>query len=56
MTDHAREVGGAMFARLAAHLAPVLGSRSDAELAQIATFLEEVVAATRAARQEINRP
>lgn len=56
MTDHAREVGGAMFARLAAHMAPVLGSRSDAELAQIATFLEEVVAATRAARQEINEP
>ena len=56
MTEHAREVGGAMFARLAAHLAPVLSSRDDAELAQIATFLEEVVAATRAARQEISRP
>ena len=55
MTDHAREVGGAMFARLAAHLAPVLASRSDAELARVASFLEEVVAATRAARQEINK-
>lgn len=55
MTDHAREVGGAMFARLAAHLTPVLEARSDAELAMVATFLEEVVAATRAAREEINR-
>lgn len=55
MTDHAREVGGAMFGRLAAHLAPVLASRSESELAQIGTFLEEVVSATRAARQEITR-
>ena len=54
MTDHAREVGGAMFARLAAHLAPVLGSRSDAELAEIADFLEEVVSATRAAREQVD--
>jgi DNA-binding MarR family transcriptional regulator len=55
ITDHAREVGGAMFARLAAHLAPVLGSRSENELAQIATFLEEAVEATRSARLEFKR-
>ncbi len=53
MTDHARDVGGAMFSRLAAHLAPVLDSRSDSDLAELATFLEEVVAATRSAREEI---
>ena len=53
MTEHARAVGEAMFGRLAAHLGPVLGSRSEAELADIATFLEQVVAATRAARAEI---
>ena len=54
MTDRAREVGGTMFARLAAHVAPVLSSRTDAELAGIATFLEEVSAATRAARQDLH--
>ncbi|CUR55241.1 putative Transcriptional regulator, MarR family [metagenome] len=54
LTDHAREVGGAMFGRLAAHLAPVLGQRSEAELADIAEFLEQVVEATRAASDEIS--
>jgi DNA-binding MarR family transcriptional regulator len=53
MTDHARAVGGAMFARLAAHMAPVLSSRSESELAAIAGFLEETAAATRAARTDI---
>ena len=54
MTDHAREVGEQMFGRLAAHLGPVLGSRTEAELADIAAFLEQVVAATRAARAEVD--
>lgn len=53
MTDHARDVGGAMFARLATHMAPVLARRTDAELALIATFLEEAGEATRAASAEI---
>jgi DNA-binding MarR family transcriptional regulator len=53
MTDHALAVGQAMFGRLAAHLAPVLAARSEEELAGIATFLEEVVTATRAARDEV---
>lgn len=53
MTAHAHEVGEQMFGRLAAHLAPVLGSRSDEQLSDIAAFLEEVVAATRAAREEV---
>lgn len=53
MTDHARDVGEQMFGRLAAHLGPVLASRSEEELADIADFLEQVVAATRAAREEI---
>lgn len=53
ITEHALAVGGAMFGRLAAHLGPVLGSRSEAELAVIASFLEESVAATRAARESI---
>ncbi|MGD9961592.1 MarR family winged helix-turn-helix transcriptional regulator [Nocardioides sp.] len=53
ITDHAREVGNAMFGRLAAHLAPVMGQRSEAELADIANFVEQVVDATRAASDEI---
>lgn len=53
MTDHAREVGGAMFGRLAAHLAPVLAAHSDQELALLAGMLEQVGAATRAAREEV---
>jgi DNA-binding MarR family transcriptional regulator len=53
ITDHAREVGGAMFALLAAHLAPVIARRSEAELAEIATILEQVVAATSAARADV---
>ena len=53
ITDNARKVGGAMFARLAAHLAPVLTSRSEEELAEIVAFLEEVVAATRSAREDL---
>jgi DNA-binding MarR family transcriptional regulator len=55
MTEHARAVGEEMFGRLAAHLGPVLGSRTEEELADIATFLEQVVAATRAARDEVAR-
>ena len=55
MTDHARQVGGAMFEPLAAHLAPVVSRRTAAQLAEIAAFLEEVVAATRAARADIER-
>ena len=43
-----------MFARLAAHLSPILDGRSDDELALIATFLEEVGAATVAARHEVD--
>lgn len=53
ITDHALEVGGAMFGRLAAHLAPVVAARSEKELAVVAAFLEEVVTATRAARESI---
>lgn len=53
MTDHALAVGQAMFGRLAAHLGPVLAARSEEELARIATFLEEVATATRAARDEV---
>jgi DNA-binding MarR family transcriptional regulator len=53
MTEHARAVGEAMFGRLAAHLGPVLDGRTEEELTAIATFLEEVVAATRAAREEV---
>ncbi len=55
ITDHARAVGGAMFGRLAEHLAPVLGSRTEAELEEFATLLEQIVAATRAAREEVSR-
>lgn len=53
ITEHALEVGGAMFGRLAAHLAPVLASRSEADLDVVARFLEEAVAATRSARESI---
>lgn len=53
MTDHAREVGAAMFGRLGAHMGPVLGARTDEELRTIASFLEDAAEAHRAARQEI---
>ena len=53
VTPHALDVGGVMFGTLAAHLAPVLDGRPDDELAVIARFLEEVEAATIAARHEI---
>ena len=52
-TDHAMEVGGRMFARIAARLGPVLASRSEEELAVIASFLEDAAAATREARRDI---
>jgi DNA-binding MarR family transcriptional regulator len=54
-TDHAMEVGGKMFSSLARHLAPVLASRSEDELAVIAAFLEEVGEATAAARREVQQ-
>ncbi len=53
ITDHAREVGEAMFGRLAAHLAPILGERSEGELADLAGLLEQIVEATKAASDEI---
>lgn len=53
MTEHARAVGTAMFTPLRDHLAPVYARRSAAELDLIATFLEEVVDATREARLEV---
>lgn len=53
VTEHALEVGGAMFRPMAERLTPVLDSRSDDELAVIATFLEEVEAAIVAARGDL---
>lgn len=53
ITEHAMRVGQAMFGRLATHLEPVLAGRSDAELARFAEFIEDVVEATRAARQDV---
>lgn len=53
VTDHALDVGGRMFGHLAARLAPVLDGRTDDELELIATFLEEVGAATVSARHDI---
>jgi len=53
ITEHALAVGGAMFGRLATHLAPVVAARSEADLAVIAAFLEEAVGATRSARESI---
>lgn len=55
ITEHALAVGGAMFGRLSDHLAPVLAARSEAELAVIATFLEDAVAATRSARESLRQ-
>jgi DNA-binding MarR family transcriptional regulator len=54
VTDHAMDVGGRMFATLAAHLAPVVASRSEEELAVIAAFLEEAGDATAAARRSMD--
>jgi DNA-binding MarR family transcriptional regulator len=53
VTDRALEVGGRMFGPLATHLSQVLRSRTDEELATIATFLEDAVAATNAARDDV---
>lgn len=53
ITDHALAVGGSMFGRLGARMQPVLDRRSDDQLAEIADFLEDVVAATRAARMDL---
>lgn len=53
VTEHAMEVGGQMFRTLGAHVAPVVAARSDAELAVIAAFLEDVGEATAAARREL---
>jgi DNA-binding MarR family transcriptional regulator len=53
VTEHAIAVGSRMFGQLAAHLAPVLDSRTDEELELIATFLEDVGRATIAARREV---
>ncbi|QWZ07763.1 MarR family transcriptional regulator [Nocardioides panacis] len=52
ITDHAREVGGAMFGRMAQHLGPVLAAYDDDQLALIAEFLDRASEATRAAREE----
>lgn len=56
ITDRAMEVGQRMFGGLGAHFAPVFVGRSEEELDLIAGFLEEVSAATRAARDEIGPP
>ena len=53
VTDHARDVGAEMFARLGAHLAPVYAKRTPQELGVIADFLDEVNTATRVARLEV---
>jgi DNA-binding MarR family transcriptional regulator len=55
ITDHAREVGGAMFGRMAQHLGPVLAAYDDDQLALIAEFLDRASEATRAAREETPR-
>lgn len=54
MTDHAREVGAAMFGRLGAHVGPVLARRTEEELAVIAAFLEDAVEATADARRAMS--
>jgi DNA-binding MarR family transcriptional regulator len=53
MTEHARAVGGAMFARLGQHMAPVLADYTDEQLELVAEFLDRATQATRAARDEI---
>ncbi len=53
ITDHALDVGSRMFSHLATSLSPVIEGRSDEELAVIAAFLEDVGAATVAARNRI---
>lgn len=54
-TEHARTVGASMFGRVGSRMAPVLARRSAAELALIASFLEEAAAATQQARTDIDR-
>ncbi|CAN5437967.1 hypothetical protein BH11ACT8_BH11ACT8_33440 [soil metagenome] len=53
ITEHALDVGSRMFGAMAAHLTPVLDGRSEAELAVIAAFLEDVGAAAGAARHDL---
>ena len=52
ITDQALEVGGSMFAVLARHMRGVLDTQDEAELARTAVLMEQINAATRAARAE----
>ncbi|UPK75315.1 MarR family transcriptional regulator [Nocardioidaceae bacterium SCSIO 66511] len=52
ITEHAMEVGGQLFGRLAQHLGPVLARHSEQELILVARFLEDAGAATIAARND----
>lgn len=52
ITDHARQVGGAMFGQMGRHLGPVLASYDDAQLDMVSDFLNRISEATRAARNE----
>lgn len=52
ITDQALEVGGSMFAILARHMRSVLDTQDEAELARTAVLMEQINAATRAARAE----
>ncbi len=53
ITEHAMEVGSAMFGRLATHMAPVVAARTDEELTVVAAFLEDAITATRTARESL---
>lgn len=52
VTDRARAVGGSMFGILARHMRAVLDAHDETELAAMATLMEQVNGATRAAREE----
>ncbi len=55
VTESARTVGGSMFGILARHMRAVLEGHDERDLAAMAALMEQVNAATRAARDEATR-
>lgn len=55
VTDSARAVGGSMFGILARHMRAVLDDHDEADLAVMASLMEQINGAARAARDEARR-
>lgn len=53
VTQAARAVGGSMFGVLAQHMRPILDAQDPADLRAFTVLMEQIVAATDAARAEV---